>query len=156
MARIVPEALRQILDEQYDDDDQFAKVLAQVFCNGASVAFYPDGSRSILPEVVLEVGVGSTPDDGLTIVETPADDWAKLLRKPPKETEIAVFPGNFGLGAQGKHAKSTWIKDDLANVDAKIHRGHGESGHRGGMRQATSRPVLIKLFNQSYKVRKYR
>lgn len=155
MSNRIPEALRQILTEQYKGD-QLDKILAQAFNYGISVVFHPDGSRVIFPETVLEVGVDVPSDDDLTAIETRPGDWDRLVRRPPTETEIAVFPGNFGQGAQGKHDKNTWGKDDFTNNDAPMRRGYGGRGHRGGLRQATSRPVLMKLFNQPSKLRRYR
>ena len=155
MANPIPEALRQILAEQYSEDG-LAKVVAQVFLYGASVVFHPDGSKEIFPETVLEVGFDAPSNDDLTAIETSPADWGKLVHQPPPETEIAVFPGNFGQGAQGKHDKNTWKKDDFANSDAPMRSGHSGRGHRGGMRQANSRHVLRKLFDSSPLVRKYR
>lgn len=154
MANSIPESLRQILAEQYEEA-QLTKILAQAFNYGVSVVFHPDGSRQIFPETTIDIGL-STSDGDLAAIETPPEDWDRLLQRPPKQTEIAVFPGNFRQGVQGKFEENAWKKDDLTNEDAQVCRGHGEPGHRGGMRHATSRPILMKLMNQSYKLRKYR
>lgn len=152
----IPEALRQIIAEQYGED-QIRGILAQVFLNGASVVFHPNGTKEILPNTILEIRISDdVTDEDFTPLETPIGEWGRLFHRPPKETEIAVFPGNFRQGAQGKFEENTWKKDDLTNEDAQVCRGHGEPGHRGGMRHATSRPVLMKFLDQSYKVRRYR
>jgi hypothetical protein len=106
MANYIPEALRAILAEQYDGD-QFVKIMAQVFQYGASVVFHPSGVRKILPKTVVEIQVGDGPAGNLMSLDTPSGEWNRLLRQPPPEIEIAVFPGNFGRGARGKHDKNS-------------------------------------------------
>jgi len=103
MPNPIPEALRQILAEQYgDDDNQLNRILARVFLYGALGSFHPDGSRAVLPTAVMEVQVGPDNDGQFREIEleTSADGWKRLLKQPPKQTEIAVYTGNFRQGAK--------------------------------------------------------
>lgn len=131
MPQRIPDALRQILAEDFPGED-LGTILARVFQNGAWTAFYPDGSRRVYPDSVFEVQIQPP---GETVwyeidVNTEPQTWRDLTTEPPTKIEIAVYAGNFRNGARGKEDK-VWAESDFTLDDVQTQRGHKRRGHGG-------------------------
>lgn len=138
--RMIPE-LSKLLDE---------KDRARLFNFGGIIFHKKDGDIAVIPNADIEVEI--QPPDSQKWKPVELRRWS-----PSNETQLILIAGNFGQGAGGKNKQAISRRTDYSNKDAPLNQGYPSSaGHRGGLRQATSRPILMKLMSQSYKLRKYR